>query len=94
MSKKKSLKLKASEARKICDYEFIRCLVPETQKTLDGIIGQERAVKAIKFGLGMQSEGFNIFLAGKSGTGRTTAMRTFLKEFANFFSNFFNFRLS
>ncbi|MHA2406974.1 MAG: AAA family ATPase, partial [Candidatus Ranarchaeia archaeon] len=76
------MKLKASEARKICDYEFIKCLIPETQKTLDGIIGQERAVKAIQFGLGMKSQGFNIFLAGKSGTGRTTAMRTFLKEFA------------
>ncbi|MHA2060291.1 MAG: Lon-like protease helical domain-containing protein, partial [Candidatus Ranarchaeia archaeon] len=82
MSKKKSMELKASEARKICDYEFIKCLIPESLRTLDGIIGQDRAVKAIQFGLGMPSQGFNIFLAGKSGTGRTTAMRTFLKEFA------------
>lgn len=38
--------------------------------SLDGIIGQERAVEALKFGIGMESDGYNIYVAGTSGTGR------------------------
>src|SRR5882672_4025999 len=43
----------------------------------DGAIGQERAVAALEFGLEMESPGFNLFVAGPSGTGRTTTARTY-----------------
>ena len=46
------------------------------------IIGQERAVKALKFGLGIDKQGFNIFVAGLPGTGRTTAVLSFLEKLA------------
>ncbi|MHA1918099.1 MAG: AAA family ATPase [Candidatus Ranarchaeia archaeon] len=82
MSLIKKLELDSTEVRKVCDVDFINNFKAASQKSLDGIIGQERAVKAIHFGLGIQSQGFNIFVAGKSGTGRTTAMRAFLKEYA------------
>ena len=39
---------------------------------LDGIIGQERAVKALDFGLSVKMKGYNIYMAGPSGTGKTT----------------------
>jgi lon-related putative ATP-dependent protease len=45
-----------------------------------GLIGQERAVEAIKFGLAMDSPGFNIVVSGEPGTGRTTAIREYLQE--------------
>ena len=48
----------------------------------DSIIGQERAVRALRFGLGIQDRGFNIFVAGFPGTGRTTAVEHFLEEVA------------
>ncbi len=44
-----------------------------------GLIGQQRAVDAIKFGLAMDSPGFNIVVTGEPGTGRTTAIREYLQ---------------
>ena len=38
--------------------------------TLKTIIGQERAVKALRFGLGIKEKGFNIYASGRPGTGR------------------------
>jgi hypothetical protein len=39
-----------------------------------GIIGQDRAVKALEFGLAVPSLGFNVFVTGLTGTGRMTAI--------------------
>jgi len=44
-----------------------------------GLIGQDRAIEAIKFGLDIESKGFNICVAGEPGTGRTTAIREYLE---------------
>ena len=41
-------------------------------KPLKGIIGQERAAEALNFGLKMKAKGYNIFVAGISGTGRSS----------------------
>ena len=43
------------------------------------IIGQPRGVRAIEFGLAMKSAGFNIYVLGESGTGRTTAIQHFVE---------------
>jgi len=45
------------------------------------IIGQDRAVKAIKFGLAMKSHGYNIYVSGINGTGRTATVQRLLAEF-------------
>lgn len=42
---------------------------PEAYK---GVIGQERAVLAMEFGLGMDAPGYNIFVVGPHGTGKST----------------------
>ena len=42
---------------------------------LEGIIGQERAVKAFDFGLAVKMKGYNIYMSGPSGTGKTTYAR-------------------
>jgi lon-related putative ATP-dependent protease len=47
-----------------------------------GMIGQERAIEAIKFGLAIEGRGFNICVSGEPGTGRTTAIREYLQVFA------------
>ena len=39
---------------------------------LEGIIGQERAVEAFDFGLAVKMKGYNIYMSGPSGTGKTT----------------------
>jgi ATP-dependent Lon protease len=44
------------------------------------IIGQPRAIAALKLGLSLRSSGYNIFVAGEVGTGRSTAVRRLLGE--------------
>ena len=45
-----------------------------------GIIGQDRAVKAIHFGLDIQSPGFNTFVMGPTGTGRRSILYRIVSE--------------
>jgi len=45
------------------------------------IIGQDRAVKAIRLGLAMKSRGYNIYVAGTNGTGRLVTVKKLLEEF-------------
>lgn len=48
-------------------------------KPPETFIGQDRAVKAIEFGLGMVAPGYNIFVSGMSGTGKSTVIRSHLE---------------
>ena len=47
---------------------------------LEGIIGQNKAIKAIKMGIGMRSKGYNIFVCGLTGTGKETTVTQILKD--------------
>ncbi|WP_428981140.1 hypothetical protein [Marinomonas rhodophyticola] len=47
---------------------------------LNGILGQERAVEAIQFGVAMQRPGYNIFAMGDSGTGRSSYVMSYLRS--------------
>ena len=58
------------------------CKTTEELSPLEEIVGQKRAVRALRFGLGISERGFNIYVAGLPGTGRTTAVRRFLEEIA------------
>jgi len=44
------------------------------------IIGQERAIDAIKLGLNVEQPGYNVFVVGYAGTGRSTAIQKMLEE--------------
>lgn len=44
------------------------------------IIGQERALKALEFGIGNKSGGFNIYVSGYPGSGKLKAVNHFLGE--------------
>jgi lon-related putative ATP-dependent protease len=50
---------------------------------LTEVIGQARATEAIRFGLGIRREGYNLFVLGPSGTGRHTIVRRFLDHQAS-----------
>lgn len=44
------------------------------------MVGQERAVEAVLFGIGIRREGFNLFALGPSGTGKHTLVRGFIAD--------------
>ena len=55
------------------DFECTEELAP-----LHEFIGQDRAIRAIEFGLSMEHEGYNIYLAGLTGTGKTSVAKTYI----------------
>ncbi len=49
---------------------------------IDEIIGQERAKKAIEFGLCVEAQGYNIYISGEPGTGKTTFAKMYAQKAA------------
>ena len=45
---------------------------------LDEILGQDRAVEALEFGIGMTRDGYNLFALGPTGTDKYSVIRKFL----------------
>ncbi len=43
-------------------------------------VGQERALRSIEFGLGVRETGFNLYISGQTGTGRTSTIRNLLRQ--------------
>ncbi|WP_195948000.1 Lon protease family protein [Paraclostridium bifermentans] len=65
-------KLDIEKLKCTCDLDNIEFKSTEDIEPVRDIIGQDRAVKAIEFGLNMKQKGYNIYVAGSSGTGRNS----------------------
>ncbi len=68
--------------RAICLPAEVGCEGTDVLEPLEGIVGQERALRALEFGLGIRDPRFNIYVAGQPGTGRSTAVNEFLGKAA------------
>lgn len=77
-----TIEISSDQARKICDPATLGLASTADIQPSQGIIGQARAVEALQFGLGIKDAGFNIFVSGSPGTGRRTAIESFLSEVA------------
>ncbi|HEX2897728.1 MAG TPA: AAA family ATPase, partial [candidate division Zixibacteria bacterium] len=86
MVKKTTLKLKKPRELSFAEidhsikYSFEGVKTSADVPPCSGIIGQEKAIQAIKTGLKVKGRGFNIFITGTSGTGRNTSIRKLLAE--------------
>lgn len=60
---------------KIFDFECTKDLAP-----LREFIGQERATRAVEFGLSMANAGYNIYVAGLTGTGKTSMVKAYIER--------------
>jgi len=74
------LKVPAEKLRWECDPAQFDFTTTDELPELDGAIGQERALRSIEFGLGMTDNGFNLYLAGETGTGRASTIRKLLEK--------------
>jgi len=72
-------KLPIEKLRNTCPPDLMQCESTKELSPLDEIIGQERAVRALKFGLGIKNHGFNMYVAGYPGTGRKTTVKSFVE---------------
>ena len=72
------LRLRPEDLSWRCDPSQFEFASTEELTPLEGIIGQERAMTAIDFGIGIRNSGFNLFILGQPGTGRTSAIKAHL----------------
>jgi lon-related putative ATP-dependent protease len=72
--------LRPNEIYRACDPAGLSFRTTADLPDLTEIIGQERAVTSVEFGMGIDSAGYNIFAVGPNGTGKTTTIFEFLKR--------------
>jgi lon-related putative ATP-dependent protease len=68
--------------RRICDPATIPFATTKEAEPLDHVVGQDRAVEAVEFGIGIRREGYNLFALGPPGTGKHTLIHDYLTRAA------------
>jgi len=76
-------KVDINNLRHVCDPDTLSFETTKQVKQLEGIIGQERAVKAMNFGLRLNNKGYNIYMAGLNGTGKTSYAKALIYNVAS-----------
>lgn len=74
------LQLSIDQVHRVCDPERFGFKSTEELETRDQVIGQERALHAISFGIQMGGHSYHMFALGDPGTGKMTIIRKFLEQ--------------
>ena len=73
-------KIPIDKLRWRCDPKRYEFGCTDELTPLQEFIGQDRAIRAINFGLGMDKKGYNIFVTGLTGTGKASAIKSHLER--------------
>src|SRR3990167_6184700 len=79
----KKYELKPEDLRWECDPNIFEFDSTESLKPIEGILGQERALKAIRLGVDLHAPGYNIYIAGLSGTGKMSTVKKMLESISS-----------
>ena len=80
MARIKELSFK--ELKKECDPSSFKFKTTRELEPFTGTIGQARGIKAIEFGLNIDIKGYNLYLEGPTGIGKTIYAKNLLNEVA------------
>ena len=69
------LALLPQDLRRICSTDRFSFSSTRDMDPLTDVIGQKRAIRAIEFGLNMKGAGYNIFVTGDEGCGKSTIVK-------------------
>ncbi|MEM9030538.1 MAG: AAA family ATPase [Pseudomonadota bacterium] len=72
--------LPAAELRRTIDPASLNLTTTEDLEPAVGLIGQDRALRAIEFATSMPTYDYNLFVLGPPASGKSTAVRAFLKD--------------
>jgi len=73
-------KISPAEAYHRCDPESFSFETTSEVEELSSFIGQDRALEAVDFGIGMKQQGFNLFVIGPEGSGRHSVVESFIHD--------------
>jgi len=65
-----------------CDPDIFEFSNTSEIEPINDVIGQERAVKAMEFGLKVKMKGYNIYISGATGSGKTRYAENYIKSIA------------
>ena len=80
---KKHKELKPQDLRWKCDPDVFQFTSTSDIEPIEGILGQERALKALKLGVELRAPGYNIYIAGLSGSGKATSVKQILEKMSS-----------
>ena len=72
--------LPVSELRRSVDPATLGFGTTAELEPISGLIGQDRALKAIQFGANIKSHDFNVFVLGPAASGKSTAVKQYLER--------------
>ena len=70
----------ADKLRWNCDPKLLGFETTAELPDFNDAIGQKRALRSIEFGLGVDGSGFNLYISGETGTGRTSTIASILNK--------------
>jgi predicted ATP-dependent protease len=76
-------RLSPDQLRWRCDPDTLGFETTDQIPPIEAMVGQARGLDALEFGLGLDVPGYNIFVAGPAGTGRSTAVRSQIQHAAS-----------
>ncbi len=79
----KHKELKPEELRWKCNPNIFSFESTDDVDPIEGILGQERALKAIRMGVDLRAPGYNIYIAGLSGSGKATTVKQMLEKISS-----------
>lgn len=74
--------LSYTQLKKECDPSFFKFKTTKELEPYSGVIGQARGMKALDFGVNIDIKGYNIYMEGPTGIGKTIYARNFLNKIA------------
>ncbi|MBI2866485.1 MAG: AAA family ATPase, partial [Chloroflexi bacterium] len=77
---KDSRKVPLDKLRWTCNPETFTFTCTDDLSSLEEFVGQERAIKAVEFGLSIDKPGYNLFVTGLTGTGKMSMIRAHLRR--------------
>jgi hypothetical protein len=73
-----TLRVSAADLRWCCDEAWLLFASTDEVEPLTGVVGQDDALEALRFGLEMTGPGQHVFVRGLAGTGRLSMVRQLL----------------
>ena len=75
---KNEFELSYKNLKSVCNPNLFKFETTETLEPISAGIGQDRGIKALEFGLNVDINGYNLYIEGQSGVGKTMYTKNYL----------------